>query len=76
MAYKVRKDPIFTPESPMGVGVVGGWGIQEGYLSAQRGVNFSVVVSLVLFLFLFVEKWGWGWSVLWRCVVVWDWWVG
>lgn len=36
-------------------------GVQEGGamdLNAQRGVNFSVVVSLVLFLFLFVESGG------------------
>lgn len=41
-------------------GVLRGW-IQEGGardLSFQRGVNFSVVVSLVLFLFLFVESEG------------------
>lgn len=36
-------------------------GVQEGGardLSAQRGVNFSVIVSLVLLLFLFVESGG------------------
>lgn len=54
--------------------VLGGfWGVQEGGprdLSAQSGVNFSVVVSLVLFLFLFRGKWGWaGWccGVVWWC---------
>lgn len=36
------------------------WG--GSYLSAQRGVNFSVAVSFILFQFLFRGKWGWaGW---------------
>lgn len=47
----------------MGAGGGGGGvgGVQEGGardLTAQRGVNFSVVVSLVLVLFLFVESGG------------------
>lgn len=40
---------------------VGGWGSRRAGardLSAQRGVKFSVVVSLVLFLFLLVESGG------------------
>ena len=64
VAYKVRKDPTSSPQSPYGCRVGRG---REGFSgfrdpSAQRGVNFSVVVvSLVLFLLpFFVEKWGWA----------------
>jgi len=59
VAYKVRKDHIFTRVSYGCPGVgAGPGGRGQGFLSAQRGVNFSVVVSLVLFLFLFVESGG------------------
>lgn len=56
VAYKVRKDPIFTRVS------CGCRGVEGGDLSAQHGVNFSVAVSFVLFHFLFHGKGRWdGW---------------
>lgn len=49
------------------------WGASD--LSAQRGVNFSVAVSFILFQFSLSWKVGVGSLVLWRFVMVWDWWV-
>lgn len=73
VAYKVRKDPIFTWISFGCRGVFQGWGVQWYKRSTWcklkcRRFFRSVSVS-------FSWKVGVGWLVLWRCVMVWDWWV-
>lgn len=77
VAYKVRKaHPHLYQSLSFGCrgdsGVVCKGGIRD--LSAQRGVNFSVIVFLVLFLFIFVENFGSAGRCCGLCVVVWNWW--
>lgn len=78
VAYKVRKahPPHLYQSLSYGCrgdsGVVCKGGIRD--LNAQRDVNFSVIVSLVLFLFLFVENFGSAGRCCGLCVMVWNWW--